>query len=84
MAKDPAAHSAEGRLLETVAILCEVFENQKGWEIPGLNDPVEVIKLRMEDLNLKRSGLIPVIRDKTTVSRILNWSRKLTYSWCFL
>jgi len=41
-------------------------------------DPIEAIKIRMEELNLKQVDLIGVIGGKSRVSEILNRKRKLT------
>jgi HTH-type transcriptional regulator/antitoxin HigA len=80
MDMDPSPNSSEGQLLETLVILVEDYERKKGWEIPVPENPVEVIKMRMDDLGLKQSDLAKAVGDKTVVSRILNGSRKLTYS----
>jgi HTH-type transcriptional regulator / antitoxin HigA len=80
MDKDPSPTTKEGQYLELLTILVEDYEKRKGWEIPLPDDPIEVIKIRMENLNLKQSDLAEVIGDKTVISRILNKSRKLTYS----
>jgi HTH-type transcriptional regulator / antitoxin HigA len=80
MDADPGANSDDGKLLETLAILIEEYERKRGWEIPLPSDPVLVIQKRMDALGLKQSDLSKVIGDKTVISRILNRSRKLTYS----
>lgn len=80
MDNDPSPNSPEGQLLETLTILVEDYERKKGWDIPTHGDPIKVIKRRMEDLGLKQVDLVPAIGDKTVVSRILNGTRKLTYS----
>ncbi len=41
-------------------------------------DPIEAIKIRMEELHLKQVDLIPAIGGKSRVSEILNKRRKLT------
>jgi HTH-type transcriptional regulator/antitoxin HigA len=41
-------------------------------------DPIEAIKIRMEDMNLKQADLIPVLGGKNRVSEILNRRRRLT------
>jgi HTH-type transcriptional regulator/antitoxin HigA len=43
-----------------------------------LPDPIEAIKIRMEDLGLEPKDLVPAIGDKGTVSKVLN--RKLPLS----
>lgn len=44
-------------------------------EVP---DPIEAIKIRMEEMHLKQSDLINEIGGKNRVSEILNRKRKLT------
>ncbi len=80
MDSDPSRLSKEGQLLETLAILVEDYERKQQWDIPLPDDPIEVIKTRMSDLGLKQADLADVIGDKTVVSRILNGSRRLSYS----
>jgi HTH-type transcriptional regulator/antitoxin HigA len=41
-------------------------------------DPIEAIKIRMEELQLKQVDLIDVIGGKSRVSEVLNRKRKLT------
>jgi HTH-type transcriptional regulator / antitoxin HigA len=41
-------------------------------------DPIEAIKIRMEEMHLKQIDLIPDIGGKSRVSEILNRKRKLT------
>jgi len=41
-------------------------------------DPIEAIKIRMEELNMRQVDLIPVIGGKSRVSEILNRKRRLT------
>lgn len=76
---DPEPESSEGILLETLAILIDEYESRLGYDIPLSNDPLLVVKRRMEDLDLKQKDLIPAIGDKSVVSRILKGERKLTY-----
>ena len=77
---DPPMNSPDGRLLDTLVILIEAYEKKKGWELPEPDSPVEVIKTIMENLGLKQTDLVDVIGDKSVVSKVLNGSRKLTYS----
>ncbi len=44
-------------------------------EVP---DPIEAIKIRMEEMNLKQVDLVKEIGGKSRVSEILNKKRKLT------
>ena len=41
-------------------------------------DPIEAIKIRMEEMNLKQVDLIPILGGKNRVSEILNRRRRLT------
>ena len=41
-------------------------------------DPIEAIKIRMEEMHLKQVDLIPEIGGKSRVSEILNRKRRLT------
>jgi HTH-type transcriptional regulator/antitoxin HigA len=41
-------------------------------------DPIEAIKIRMKELNLKQVDLVPEIGGKSRVSEVLNRKRKLT------
>jgi len=41
-------------------------------------DPIEAIKIRMEEMELKQTDLIPVLGGKNRVSEVLNRRRKLT------
>jgi HTH-type transcriptional regulator/antitoxin HigA len=41
-------------------------------------DPIEAIKIRMEEMNLKQRDLVGVIGAKSKVSEVLNKKRKLT------
>lgn len=79
MDSDPFPDSEEGILLDTLTILLEDYERKHGWELPAPDDPVEVIRIRMNDLGMKQQDLVPAIGDKTLVSRILNRSRQLNY-----
>jgi len=44
----------------------------------GAPDPIEAIKIRMEELQLKQADLVKEIGGKSRVSEILNRKRKLT------
>lgn len=41
-------------------------------------DPIEAIKIRMEEMHLKQVDLVPDIGGKSRVSEILNRKRRLT------
>ena len=49
----------------------------KNWELPEV-DPVEMIKIRMDDFGYKASDLAAVYGDKGTVSKVLNYKQPLS------
>jgi len=62
--------------LELLGLLIEKYEEEHF--IIDTPTPVEAIKFRMEQEGLLQKDLIPAFGDKTTVSRILKGTRKLT------
>ena len=56
--------------LEILVMLIEKYE-EKHWAIET-PDPVEAIKIRMEQMNLKQKDLVPYIGSKSKVSELLN------------
>jgi HTH-type transcriptional regulator/antitoxin HigA len=52
------------------------YEN-KNWDLPEV-DPVEMIKIRMDDFGYKASDLAAVYGDKGTVSKVLNYKQPLS------
>ncbi|MCI4442519.1 MAG: hypothetical protein JHC39_03340 [Lentimicrobium sp.] len=61
---------------DILALLIEEFEN-KNYSIEA-PDPIEAIKIRMEEMQLKQIDLVDSIGGKSRVSEILNRKRKLT------
>jgi len=73
---DPEPESQEGQELQLLLVLVEKYEDEHyAIDMP---DPIEAIKVRMDDLGLKAKDLIPYIGDKGTVSKVLN--RKIPLS----
>ncbi len=73
---DAPINSPEGDEAEILSLLIENYENQHySIEAP---DPVEAIKIRMEEMNLKQKDLIGIIGGKSRVSEILNKKKRLT------
>lgn len=73
---DALPHSKEGDEAEILSLLIENYENQHyPIEAP---DPIEAIKIRMEDMNLKQKDLVGIIGGKSRVSEILNKKKRLT------
>lgn len=56
--------------------LIGLFENNK-WDLPKV-DPIEIIKIRMEDKGLKPVDLAGVYGDKGTISKVLNYKQSLS------
>jgi len=73
---DASPNSKEGDEAEILSLLIENFEN-KYYPIES-PDPIEAIKIRMEEMNLKQKDLVGVIGGKSRVSEILNKKKKLT------
>src|SRR5262245_55819909 len=65
-----------GDRLEVVVTLVEAYEAKHN--PMGLTDPIEAIKIRMDDLELPRKELEPLIGSRGRVSEILNRKRLLT------
>ncbi|MBU2950029.1 transcriptional regulator [Tamlana agarivorans] len=73
---DATPNSKEGDEAEILSLLIENFEN-KHYPIEA-PDPIEAIKIRMEEMNLKQKDLIGVIGGKSRVSEVLNKKKRLT------
>jgi HTH-type transcriptional regulator/antitoxin HigA len=76
MAQDPDPESTEGEQLELLSTLVADYESKA---FPAtLPDPVEAIKFRMEQADLKPADLVPYIGSRSRVSEILSGKRNLT------
>lgn len=73
---NPGTKTDAGRELKLLLLLVERYEDEH-YPI-GSPDPIEAIKIRMEDLSLSQSDLVEAIGDKGTVSKVL--SRKISLS----
>ncbi len=62
--------------LEILGLMVDEYEN-KHYPIEA-PDPIEAIKIRMEEMQLKQVDLISEIGGKSRVSEILNRKRRLT------
>lgn len=74
--KDVTKISPEHKEKLLLAFLINQYEN-KLWNIPEL-DPVELIKIRMEDFGYKPSDLANEYGDKGTISKVLNYKQPLS------
>jgi HTH-type transcriptional regulator/antitoxin HigA len=69
-------NSPEGEDMELLSLLVEKYE-QEHYPIAAPN-PIEAIKFRMEQMNLKQADIAPLFGGKTRVSEVLNGKRALT------
>ncbi len=68
--------SSEGEEIELLSLLVEKYEQEHHqMETPN---PIEAIKFRMEQMNLKQADIAPLFGGKTRVSEVLNGKRTLT------
>jgi len=69
-------YTPEADELELLSLLVEKYERENyPIEVP---DPVEAIKFRMEQMNLKQNDIAPLFGGKTRASEVLNRKRPLT------
>lgn len=73
---DVPANTPEGDEAELLSLLIDTYENEHfSIDAP---DPIEAIKIRLEEMKLKQQDLVGVIGGKSRVSEVLNRKRKLT------
>jgi HTH-type transcriptional regulator / antitoxin HigA len=73
---DAPIDTEDGNEAEILSMLIENYEN-KYYPIEA-PDPIEAIKIRMEELNLKQKDLVGILGGKSAVSEVLNRKNKLT------
>ncbi|WP_339650740.1 transcriptional regulator [uncultured Salegentibacter sp.] len=73
---DAPTDSEEGDEAEIFSMMINNYENEH-YPIDA-PDPIEAIKIRMEEMNLKQKDLVGVIGGKSRVSEILNKKKRLT------
>ena len=73
---DAKLGTTESDELDILGLMVDDYEN-KYYPIEA-PDPIEAIKIRMEEMHLKQVDLIPEIGGKSRVSEILNRKRRLT------
>ncbi|MBO2543018.1 helix-turn-helix domain-containing protein [Salegentibacter agarivorans] len=73
---DAPTDSEEGDEAEILSMMIDNYENEH-YPIDA-PDPIEAIKIRMEEMNLKQKDLVGVIGGKSRVSEILNKKKRLT------
>lgn len=73
---DAPIDTKEGDEAEIISLLIENYENEHyPIEAP---DPIEAIKIRMEELNMRQKDLVGIIGGKSRVSEIMNRKKRLT------
>ncbi|MGO3184307.1 MAG: helix-turn-helix domain-containing protein [Aequorivita sp.] len=73
---DASIDTKEGDEAEILSLLIENYENEHyPIEAP---DPIEAIKIRMEELNMRQKDLVGIIGGKSRVSEVLNRKKRLT------
>jgi HTH-type transcriptional regulator/antitoxin HigA len=73
---DAKPNTPMGDRLDVLVTLVEAYE-QKHYKVDP-PDPIEAIKFRMEQLDLKPSDLAKILGGRSRVSEVLNKKRKLT------
>jgi len=73
---DSPPHTDKGQEAELLALLIEEYED-KHYKIES-PDPIEAIRIRMEELELKQKDLKGSIGSAGIISEILNRKRKMT------
>ncbi|MEO6348360.1 MAG: transcriptional regulator [Aquaticitalea sp.] len=73
---DAPIDTKEGDQAEILSLLIENYENEHYPISPP--DPIEAIKIRMEELNMRQKDLVGIIGGKSRVSEILNRKKRLT------
>ena len=73
---DAPVGTPESDEADILGLLVDEFE-KKHYLIEA-PDPIEAIKIRMEEMHLKQVDLVDVIGGKSRVSEVLNRKRKLT------
>jgi len=73
---DAAEGSAESDEADVLVLLIDDYENRHYPIVAP--DPIEAIKIRMEEMQLKQKDIAPVLGGKNRASEILNRKRKLT------
>ncbi len=73
---DAKASTPESDEADILGLMIDEFE-KKNYPIEA-PDPIEAIKIRMEEMDLKQTDLAEALGGKNRVSEILNRKRKLT------
>ena len=74
--REAAKGSDEYKEKQLLAFLINHYEEQL-WEMPAV-DPIELIKIRMEEFGYKPADLAREYGDKGTISKVLNYKQALS------
>jgi HTH-type transcriptional regulator/antitoxin HigA len=77
MHADIDVDSPEAEELDRLTSAIETFEAER-YPVEEQTDPVEIIKFRIEQMNLKQKDVAPIFGGVTRVSEYLNKKRPLT------
>ena len=76
---DSKPHEKTFKEAELLVILIEKYETETEEDFPD-PDPIEILKFRMEQNNMKNKDLAKIVGSKSKASEILNKKRRLTLS----
>jgi len=71
-----AHDSPAGEEIELLSLLVEKYEMEH--HLLGIPDPIEAIRFRMDQMNLRQADIAPLFGGKTRVSEVLNRKRPIT------
>lgn len=74
--KNPEPGSAAGKKLEVALLLIKQYEDEH-YAVP-FPDPIEAIKIKMEEMGIRNKDLVGIIGSKGYISSILNKRKPLT------
>ncbi|MGA9212282.1 helix-turn-helix domain-containing protein [Kaistella sp.] len=73
---DAKENTPDGDEAEILSLLIDNFENEHyPIEAP---DPIEAIRIRMEEMDLKQKDMVEIIGSKSKTSEVLNRKKRLT------
>ena len=73
---DAPENTPDGDEAGLLSLLIESYEDEH--HVIEAPDPIEAIKIRLEEMDLKQQDLVGVIGGKSRVSEVLNRKRRLT------
>ena len=73
---DAKENMPEGDKAEILSLLIDTFENEH-YQIEA-PDPIEAIRIRMEEMDLKQKDMVEIIGSKSKTSEVLNRKKRLT------